>query len=604
MRRLFTLVLCLFLLSGCMAKPLPGTEPTQGQASPGASLLDRAEAVGTDGNLFYIPNPHVEAMACPELRLYGNSLLLYEQGMDGVLQLKRISLEDGSLLAQAAIPATPAVTVQIGNGVIGLCDSGSGRVLLLNDALETETTYTIPWEDETWFLNRELETLYLFFPEKGLQSRDLLTGQTRWLLENAAQVQIIGAGADYVLFSYTDLADQKTYRRSLNLSAQTLETLPLEGYVSSGVRSGGHWLLRQDIATGGYVLVEQERAFTFTWPEGLVQLIPGPGQLLLTDADYRELSLYRTDGTFLSRCSLPKEAHASVGTDLVWSGYRKGYFFRDTYNNAAHLMFWDPNGGPQGENLAVTPPEAVLPPEPVLEQALYEEAAAISQRFGLDIRIAEQCALEYSHYQADALTDPYLVRRALQVLELALGYYPQGFFHQLPHGEMTHIRIELVAEIRGQEGMDTHPTAANGFLQEMPDHYLMVLAAPSLEAETVFHEFSHVIDKRLAWDARLRPEALYSEEAWLSYQPEGFRYAESYLDMPADVAAFENSGYFQRRYSMTFPTEDRATLMALAIADPAILEHEPHMAEKMRYYAACIRDCFDTTNWPEKTMWE
>jgi hypothetical protein len=28
------------------------------------------------------------------------------------------------------------------------------------------------------------------------------------------------------------------------------------------------------------------------------------------------------------------------------------------------------------------------------------------------------------------------------------------------------------------------------------------------------------------------------------------------------------------------------------------------MAEKMRYYAACIRDCFDTEGWPESALWE
>ena len=151
---------------------------------------------------------------------------------------------------------------------------------------------------------------------------------------------------------------------------------------------------------------------------------------------------------------------------------------------------------------------------------------------------------------------------------------------------------------------NTHPPEAGGFASQGFDHYLIVLDAMNLRKSTVYHEFSHVIDKRLEWDARLRPEALYSEEAWLSYQPEGFRYAESYLDMPADVAAFENSGYFVRSYGMTFPTEDRATLMALAIDEPVILEHHPHMVEKMRFYAACIRDCFDTTNWPEKTMWE
>jgi hypothetical protein len=55
---------------------------------------------------------------------------------------------------------------------------------------------------------------------------------------------------------------------------------------------------------------------------------------------------------------------------------------------------------------------------------------------------------------------------------------------------------------------------------------------------------------------------------------------------------------------MTYPTEDRATLMAMAMYEPAGFDGNPGMIEKMRYYAECIRDCFDTTGWPETTIWE
>ena len=122
--------------------------------------------------------------------------------------------------------------------------------------------------------------------------------------------------------------------------------------------------------------------------------------------------------------------------------------------------------------------------------------------------------------------------------------------------------------------------------------------------ETVYHEFSHIIDKRLEWDATLRSEALFSEEAWLSLQPEGFRYAHSYTNIPADTQTYEYSGYFISSYAMTFPTEDRATLMSLVISYTDALSGNPAMKEKIRYYATCIRDCFDTEGWPEKTAWE
>ena len=608
MNRILILLLCLALLTGCHADPQtpssPETEPSISQEQPGVPLLDGGKALGESGNLFYIPNSHVESMACPEIRLYGNGLLMYEHTVDGLLQMKRISLEDGCLLAEASFSVTPSAEVQVGNGLIGLCDSGSGQVLILNESLEVETTYAVSLEGESWYLDRELQTLYVFVYEKGLLACDLAAGQTRWLLDNAAFVQPLGTGNDYILFSYTDRADQRTYRRCLNLSTATLETLPLDGEVHSGIRSGEQWLLRKDIASGDYVLVNQEEAVIFTQPEGLVELISGRRQLLITDGSYRELSLYDLEGNFLSRCTLPETEHASVGTDLVWSGYWQGYFFRDTYDNTAHLMFWDIDTAQEGENLPVTSLDAVQAPESVVEKELYQQAADLSQRFGVDIRIAEQCALDYSHYQADVLLDPYQIRYALNVLELAFSSYPEGFLSQLPFDTMEQIRIELVDNLRGKEGMDTHPIDIGGFAQENFDHYLIVFNSLSLDTQTVYHELSHVIDKHLEWDASLRPQALFSEEAWLALQPEGFRYAGSYTDMPDSIRAYEDSGYFISSYAMTFPTEDRATLMSVIMSDKTVPEENPGMAEKMRYYAACIRDCFDTEGWPESTLWE
>ena len=55
---------------------------------------------------------------------------------------------------------------------------------------------------------------------------------------------------------------------------------------------------------------------------------------------------------------------------------------------------------------------------------------------------------------------------------------------------------------------------------------------------------------------------------------------------------------------MTYPTEDRATLFAAAMAKVPLLEESPGMQAKLDYYARCIRDCFDTEGWPEVTAWE
>lgn len=78
----------------------------------------------------------------------------------------------------------------------------------------------------------------------------------------------------------------------------------------------------------------------------------------------------------------------------------------------------------------------------------------------------------------------------------------------------------------------------------------------------------------------------------------------SYTDMPEQTLHYLETGYFDSDYSMTYPTEDRATRFVAAMTQAPLLEESPGMQKKLDYYAQCIRDCFDTEGWPEVVHWE
>lgn len=609
MKRFLSGLLCVcILLSGCAGDPPQPTQtdPPETQTQPSAPavpLLEQGIAVGESGNLLYIPNDTVEDMICPEVRLFGNGLLLSAYIRNQYV-LRHISLEDGALLSECAIPASPGVTVRIGSGCIGVLDSGTNRLHLLDEDLTVQSTQTIEAGGDSWYLSPELDVLYSFDYDRGLLARDLQTGAVRWLVENALLTRVIGPETEYVLFEYTDGDSQRTYIRCLDLSTGTLESVPGSGDISTGTRRGETWLLRRDGAEGAYLLTDDDFAAGFVWPDSAVTLLSPRKHLLLTDLTGRELRLYDTRGGFISACTLPDEEYATAGTDLVWSGYWDGYFFTDTIEGACRLMFWDIAPQIQGEDLALTAPEEPEKPQSVLDAALYERAEALSERFGVKILIGEQCASEYSHYNTYHLTDPAFVSEALDVLETSMGRYPEGFFRQLPHGPYEYIQIELVGGLMLKESAINQPGDAAAFVQEQDGFLRMALDGFMLQPDTVYHEFSHMIDRRLKWDAQIREGALYSEENWLALQPEGFAYAMSYTDMPEETLRYMETGYFDRDYSMTYPTEDRATLFAAAMTQSPLLEERPGMQKKLDYYARCIRDCFDTKGWPEVTAWE
>ena len=615
MKKILLVLLCLFImLSGCQtssSQPVESpsapteTPPTQIQDEPSClPLLAQGTVLGENSNLLYIPNQTVEHMFSPEVRLFGHGLLLSEC-VEDKLVLKHISLDDGTLVSEGSVTATSDAKLYIGSGEIGICDRLLGQISILDEQFRPLRAYDVPGEGDDWYLNSELETLYIFFFDRGLLARNLVTKEDIWLVDNGFRVTPVGSSNGYVIFEYTDRADQKTYTRCLNLSSATMETLPIGGVISSGVRQGETWLLQRDEADGFYTVVKSDSTNCFTWTDSAVRLLSPKRHLLVTDASGRNLMIFESDGSFLSQCALPLSSHAVVGTDFVWSGYWEGYFFTDFMDSSCRLMFWDVNADCEGKNLQMLPLEETQQSQPVVEASLYERAAQLSQRFGVDIRIAEQCSLDYSHYDSYSLTDPTFIRSALDILEESLSMYPDGFFLQLPYGSIESIRIELVGSLMLKSDVTTHTDDAGAFAQDKGSYYGIVLDGFLMGENTLHHEFSHIIDSRLEWDSMIREDALYDEDTWLQLQPEGFHYAMSYTEIPEEVLHFMESGYFITDYALTFPTEDRALLMESAMGN-FTWDFEPGSGTRMKlqYYADCIRDCFDTDGWPEVTLWE
>ena len=265
-------------------------------------------------------------------------------------------------------------------------------------------------------------------------------------------------------------------------------------------------------------------------------------------------------------------------------------------------MLWCPSAQERGSDvtLALSP----LPTGEVLPRELYDRAAELSSRFCVEIRIADQCQLDYNTFQSVSYDDPEKVEKALDILELALARYPEGYLDQLKYSGIQRIRIEVVGSLKPESDADVSKTA-EAFSREGSTEYLLVLDGDALNETNIHHELSHIADKRILLNSVLRKDAVFSDEAWMALQPEGFAYADSYTDISADVEEFYGSGYFARNYACVSASEDKATMMETAImARTDIYDKNPHLLPKLEYSCACIRDSFDTTGWPEVAPWE
>ncbi len=235
-------------------------------------------------------------------------------------------------------------------------------------------------------------------------------------------------------------------------------------------------------------------------------------------------------------------------------------------------------------------------------QSLYDRAAELGARFGVRIRIADQCDTEFHSFLADPLLDEEKITKGLDVLEQTMSRYPEGFFRQLRWDGVMLLEIQLVGTIRADERYGCGDYSA--FVDQRENTCTLVANGQEAKEAVYIHEFSHVIDRKLASDAAGRSDSRFSEEAWSALNPEGFSYTEDYSSNPPD---FPNRTYYESflsPYATVNATEDRALVMEASMTVPWAFADAPVLRQKLAYYSACIRDGFDTAGWPEVTAWE
>lgn len=548
MRRMLALVLLAVLLVGCTAAP------THTNPSP----LAGGEPVGSEGNLWQLPSETVDSAQIRQLLDTEEGLLLRDGGM-----LTLLSWEDLSVKAEATLETGDLARARVLNEGIGVADPERGMVTILD--FDLTPADAVPGEagGEAWLLSPDGETVYILDRE-SISARGPEADTVRELLRS----------------------------RMLTVVALTDERLCAVAVGEKDLMN--HWY-EVDLTDG--TLTELEGSRMIALQEGL--LPQSNGAYLRVDG--QTVTQYDADGGFVSICALP-ESLGVPGRDFVWSERWQGWFFLAYGEAGCRLLFWDPAVQTQSEDVQIHPEQ--VPEGSLLPQELYDRARELSERFDLDIRIAERAARGYNNYNSEILADAEVTAHALDVLEATLSQYPEGFFTQLKYGNRHTVRIELVDALSAKSGKDVSSTTS-AFTTRTDRYSMIVLNGQRIREAVIFHELSHIIDKCLAWDSQLREDALYSEEGWMALQPEGFEYAGSYANAPESTTKFYDSGYFVRAYSCVSATEDRAVMLEKAIlGDQSVFDANPHLMPKLEYYCAGIRDTFDTTGWPEVTIWE
>ena len=605
MKRFLIVLLMLLLLAGCGQEEILPTDALTEPTEVTEPTIPWVEEVGmawdVEGVLKEIPLTIPDGLHYNAAMEFDGDLLLWsidDHLEECVLEMCLIELDDGSIAATADVPTGQFVYPQSLGDTLYLCDGSAGVVTALDKNLEISQQWQIEQTEDSLIMGAN-GMLYCNTGGSKLTRYDMATGESAPALEGDPSVGWVSRNGDILMIRCFLPDTGAPDFAALDLHTGTYVYAGIPRGVSGATKVGDTWLYETygenyiyDLRTGS------EDCMRIQAEGNMITLIE-EGYLLQTSAESTVLSLHELDGKLISNCRVSARETGYIDTNMIWNEVQGGYFLLvRSFDETSRFLFWDVSKTGEGSDL-------ILEPVPKPEEAqlrLEERAMELSRKHGVNILVGEQCDTQYDEFSATLATDFEQVSAALTLLDRALSAYPEGFIRQLRYDSVQSINIQLICDLQA-EGSGRTGGGYNGFTQTRWEDALMVIDIEDSSEQTYYHEFSHIIDKYLEWDAGQREGALYSESGWADLNPGWFGGYTYDYSWEQNLSA---GGAFVDGYATITPTEDRARVMEYAMLNWAeyYFESGTVLARKLDYYCRCIRDAFDTESWTKAPLWE
>lgn len=540
-----------------------------------------------------------------------------------------------------------AITVS-DSGEILVYNCGEQELYVLNDRLEETGKFTLDVEQASLVISEDTQYGYYMDYDSGDVWRIDLNDGSRTCLFEDIPVGDFGYGSvcgvlgnEWLAFSYDDFTSGETIWEIRNIesgevvyhSTDSLYDMQgdkehfilrhsedgLDEIICNDVITSPHVLMLRDYGEYGNVYVDWENQAVLS---GTTERDAINKQLKLSCGMYNlengtmqyasDFYIPYAEGEVLSGGDmLSEEGEILLIGDMICLE-DTGYVLISMYGTKAHLFVWDLHEqSSQTGDTASYFRDWQNPEEPDFDalEALSVRADEIGAKYGVEIYFGDEVEDCYRDmYDYEITYNAVRIEQALNMLDEALALYPDGMLAQLDDEFGSVLKIYLSGKIVAAD--DTALTTAVGIQNTLEDDTFMVLDILSVYdyERTIHHELFHAVEGHLN-----DGEYYFDYDVWMTYNPDGFYYDYSYTgnEMNTDwtyvVGDGETEGYFLDLYSKSFPNEDRARIMEYAMMEPELqtgyFESEP-LRRKLAYICEQIRAGFDTTGWPEKTIWE
>lgn len=643
----FVLLMAVFIFSGCAGENITQEFPDQNaaQSEPGlnseknldessekileqgneetnkSGILDRKQPIDEAGIISYISNEYIEAGIGQRVSAFEQNMLVYGTYLDennqGFFRIMLLSMDQGALMHEICFEQMELPNVQVCDQYIAVSDWADGQVYILDEALKIVSEFNTETAYCGIYLNSAADKAFCFTKNEGVVILDINDPQAepKVLVSDAKELLINRYCDQKVVISYIDDDSQLTMRGSIDLDLRRYRILPFDGTFGTVSNCGELWLARSLDDENVFYLGRENRPNMFAVADdvGTVDFMGDTHRILTTAYEQNGnavRTLYDAEGRFMSQFE-STSAGTSIDEGVYWADKDGGYYFTSIDASGRDiLVFWDLAVPVLGEDLVLSTAHEKNQSGTAVSDHLYEKADALSEKYGVEIKIAEQVSLEIGAFLVAQENDENYILSALEAVEEVCAAYPQRFIDQLAYGDYKTIEIHLAGNLTKKtlpEGDGSGFTTFTGFFESIGGKSIIVadITSPGSLVQTMHHEMMHLIDNKLAFDAKLDADALYSEDLWQTLNPSDFVYADTYTDLPMEIYTDGYEQWFVDIYSRTYAKEDRARIMENAmVGNEWIFVSSPGRLAKLEYLCKCIRDAFDTEGWPKQTIWE
>ena len=593
-------------------------EPTDRVPDKGNSILSSLQSWGENINLF--ATNHAELTNINELYRLGNNLLAVSGGYDFeaksvYARLSLISIENGQILARNNMMGAAEYHLQICENKAVFHDNTNGKITVFDSELKAITDYK--YSAKQVYFDTKCEKAYTF-TDKGIIITNLAINMDKRVNREYHDIRVMEDNGYLVTISYIDTADMLEHYGVFNLDSGELAKIETQ-YPAQKIESNGILTAAQLTGKSGTNLLINTAGTKVYSQSGFAQTLLVGDKIF--EASYNskgdpQIFVYDEKGGFVSTCIVTDADWMGLQCDPVWFPEYNGYFFAlSGLDGKGRILFWDMSKEVKGDGLKLEEISSLdLPAGDALAQKHYDRAESIGEKYGLTILIADQCEKELGNYKiGNRAHSESAVTAALDGLEKALSNFPEGFFKKLMFGQNHSIEIQLFSgQISHKETGSTYA----GFVYEDAGKFVMGLdarhpdIATHIMEQTVYHEFSHIIDKRLEFGSKHSDTPSYSEEGWLALNPASFKYTGDGDAVAGAVRGYES--FFVDDYACTDSGEDRARVFEYAMMAALHPENKytkyfdsSHLGlkSKLEYYRACIRTQLGT-DWTDTPLWE